>query len=124
METDLSSSLSGKIGELIAITKLTLNGYKIVSHNYITGKKTGAGEIDIIAQKNNLLAFIEVKKRRTIESASYSISAKQMSRITRGAEAFLKNNPQYRDFNIRFDAVLISKNLKFEHIIDAWRPEA
>ncbi len=124
MAIKLSSSLSGKCGELIAIAKLTLNGYKIISHNYITGKKTGAGEIDIIAQKGNLLAFVEVKKRSTIEAASYAISPKQQARIARGAEAFLKNNPQYNDFDIRFDAVLISKNLQSEHIADAWRPES
>ena len=111
---------AGKLAEFLACGLLKTKGYKIVARNYKTGKGTHAGEIDIIAKKDNLLVFVEVKKRKTLENAAYAISETQKSRIKKGAEAFLALNPQFENYDMRFDAILIAFPLDFQHIENAW----
>ena len=110
----------GKFAEFIALQYLRLKGYSLVACNYTTGRGTGAGEIDIIIKNQNTLVFIEVKKRQTLTDAAYAIQPKQQQRIRRGAEAFLASHPEYYDFNIRFDAILVESPFKIKHIENAF----
>ena len=110
----------GKFAEFMALQYLRLKGYALVSCNYVTGRGTGAGEVDIIVKNQTTLVFIEVKKRKDIATASYAIQPKQQQRIRRGAEAFLAHHPEYQNFDIRFDAVLIELPFKIEHIENAF----
>lgn len=112
--------ITGKMAEQLALMFLRLKGYSLVEHNHITGRGTGAGEIDLIVKKSHTLIFVEVKKRKDILTASYAIQPKQQQRIRRGAEAFLAQHPKYQNFDIRFDAVLIEHNLKILHIKNAF----
>ncbi|MDY6954501.1 MAG: YraN family protein, partial [Thermodesulfobacteriota bacterium] len=52
---------TGKRGEALALRALKKSGYKIVEQNY----RSKLGEIDIIAKEAGVLAFVEVKARRT-----------------------------------------------------------
>lgn len=113
-------NFSGKTAEFIALQYLRLKGYHLVEHNYVTGRGTGAGEVDIIIRNQNTLVFVEVKKRKTIEKAAYSITPKQIQRIRRGAEAFLARHKEFADFNVRFDAILVESMLKIQHIENAF----
>ena len=115
-----NSYKSGKIAEFVARNYLRLTGFRILAQNYITGRGTNAGEVDIIAARANLLVFVEVKKRSDLNKAAYAVSNRQQQRIIRGAEAFLQKNPQYAGYDCRFDAVLISFPLQIEHIKNAW----
>lgn len=110
----------GKFAEFMALQYLRLKGYSLVSCNYVTGRGTGAGEVDIIVKNQSTLVFIEVKKRKDISTASYAIQPKQQQRIRRAAEVFLAHHPEYQDFDIRFDAVLIELPFKIEHIENAF----
>ena len=112
----------GKLAEWIALFYLLIKGYKYVGKNYITGKGTHAGEVDLIVKQKNLLVFVEVKKRENIEKAAYAISERQKQRIVRGAEVFLQKNKQYDAFDIRFDAVLVEFPLEVKHVPSAWIP--
>ncbi len=111
---------SGHWAEYVALNYLRLKGWRKVAANYITGRGTGAGEIDLIVQKGHTLVFVEVKKRVSIENAAYAITIKQQERIRRAAESFLALNPQYADFDIRFDAVLVKLPLHIVHIENAF----
>lgn len=111
---------SGKTAEFIALQYLRLKGYHLVEHNYVTGKGTGAGEIDIIVCNQTTLVFVEVKKRKNLETAAYAITPQQTARIRRGAEAFLQKHKKYADFDIRFDAILVESLLKIRHIENAF----
>ncbi len=111
---------SGKTAEFAALQYLRLKGYHLVEHNYVTGRGTGAGEVDIIVKNQHTLVFVEVKKRQSLEKAAYAITPKQMQRIKRGAEAFLARHAEYADFDIRFDAVLVESLLKIRHIENAF----
>ena len=117
---DKTAYQSGKFAEFLARNFLRLKGWRIVAENYVTGRGTTAGEVDIIAAKGKQLIFVEVKKRQSIEKAAYAISPRQQQRIIRGAEAFLQKNPQFSGYDCRFDAILITLPLQIEHIENAW----
>ena len=71
--------------------------------------RSEAGEIDLIVQKDRLLVFVEVKARKTHDTAAASISQKQWLRIMASAELFVseKGFPPLTD--LRFDAALIDQ---------------
>ena len=116
----LSNNKSGYVAEFLARCLLRLKGYRILAKNYVTGRGTNAGELDIVALKGNTVIFIEVKKRRDLEEAAYAISENQKQRISRGAEAFLKHYLKYQNNDIRFDAILVKLPLEIRHIKNAW----
>lgn len=119
----MNHNQSGKLAELLAAMYFIVQGFWVVRRNFITGRGTGAGEIDLIVRRGKLLVFVEVKKRSDLERAAYAIAPEQQRRIWRAAENFIKNNPQYSDYNLRFDAFLVGKRLRCSHISDAWRCE-
>ena len=78
-------------------------GYVILHRNWCFGKK----EIDLIAQKNDVLVFIEVKTRSDI-GFSYpeeAVTARKQSYLKAAAEAFLDSLPYY--FKVQFDVVSV-----------------
>lgn len=116
----MANDLSGRTAEFITLQYLRLKGYALVACNYVTGRGTGAGEVDLIVQRFNTLVFVEVKKRKDLTTAAYSILPKQQERIRRAAEAFLATHPKYAEFDIRFDAVLVQTPFKIQHIENAF----
>lgn len=117
----MKADAKGYWAEFLARFLFRLKGYRIVAANYITGKRTGAGEIDFIARRQNVLVFVEVKQRSNIEKAAYSVFPEQQKRIWRAAENFISRHPSYAGFDIRFDVVLVSLPFKIRHIPDAFR---
>lgn len=114
---------SGKIAEFFARLLFIFKGYTILEKNFKTGKGFNIGEIDFIARKKKVIVFVEVKKRSSLENAAYAITENQKRRIIRGAEFFMKRYPQYKNLNIRFDAVLITFPYRFQHIKNAWQDD-
>jgi putative endonuclease len=87
---------------------LKRSNFSVLEQRY----KTPFGEIDIVACKNKVLHFVEVKCRTTLDKARNAISQKQIQRITRATLFFLSNFPQYeqQNFEIQFDAMFVSEN--------------
>ncbi len=106
----------GRRAEDLAIFWLRLKGYNILARNH----RSGAGEIDIIARKGRIVAFIEVKARRDPAIALEAI-ARQRPRLLRGAAAFLARRPDLALLSPRFDAMVVAHGRWPHHIIDAWR---
>lgn len=80
-------------------------GYKLLGRRV----KTPFGELDLIAQKNGLVIFVEVKTRSSIKEQNYEIvSPFQMSRIKKAAAWFLRKKP---DQAWRVDVFILSKNI-------------
>lgn len=107
---------SGHFAEKLASFWLKLKGYRLLAINYSGGKGTHAGEIDLIVCRGKMIAFVEVKKRQTLEQAAYAVQSVQQERIRRNAEAFLSRHSQYQNFDIRFDVILISFPFRFRHL--------
>ena len=95
----------GILGEIFAALILLCKGFWILKRRY----KTKCGEIDIIAKKGNLIAFVEVKFRQGVESSYMAITDKQLKRIQRASEIFFDRYPEYRENFRRYDIVLICK---------------
>ena len=110
----------GHLAEFLAQIYLNLHGYRLVRRNFVTGRGTTAGEIDLIMRRGHLLIFVEIKQRQSLDAAAYAISTAQKQRIIRGAQNFLKHNPQFIGYDMRFDAVLIKWPWRICHIKNAW----
>lgn len=107
----------GRRAEWLAHWYLRAKGYRIVATNV---RLTG-GEIDIVARKGRLLAFIEVKARRNLAEAAEAIRPQQQARIASAAADFMAGRPAYRDLDGRFDALLLAPGRLPRHVRDAWR---
>lgn len=83
--------------------------------------RTGVGELDLIAERNGLLAFIEVKARPTLAEAAFALGPRQRARIAASAEAWLAANPGHGAAGIRFDVILVAPD-GMRRIADAFRP--
>lgn len=93
----------GAIGEVIAARHLREKGYRILTGNY----HTRVGEIDIIAQDDRYIVFVEVKARD--EDALYTpreaVTRQKQQKIIRSAALFLERYPNERQ--PRFDVIEI-----------------
>lgn len=116
-----SNYKTGHFAEKVALALLLCKGYFPVAMNYVTGRGTGASEVDLIVKKTKTLVFVEVKKRKNLTTSAEAITSKSQQRIARAAQAFLRKHPAYQNYQIRFDAVLFQKSFWPHHIKDAWR---
>ena len=119
-ETGRKARTDGYKAEKAAALFLRLKGYKILERNFKPPRGTGAGEIDIIARKHNVIVFIEVKSRSSMDAAAEAVNEHVQARRIRGAEYFLTTRPDLADKEMRFDVILISPNRIPEHIQNAF----
>jgi putative endonuclease len=110
----------GERAERLAVLLLRLKGYRILERRFASASG-GRGEIDIIARRGSVIAFIEVKARADLDQAAFSLSARQRQRLLRGAEAYIAQRPHLARFSLRFDAWLAAPRCWPRHLIDAWR---
>lgn len=95
---------SGKQGEQLAEEYLLQHQYTVLHRNW----RDSYHEIDIIALKNNVLHFVEVKLRssKNFGMPEENVTRKKFRFLTRAAEAFLFQHPQYKQ--IQFDILSIN----------------
>ncbi len=76
----------------------------------LLGQRTriGGSEIDMIFRDANQTVFVEVKARRTLADAAYSVSPRQSARLALAAQAWLEREGRQGD-DIRFDVVLVDR---------------
>lgn len=109
----------GRRAERLAAWWLRLKGYRILTQDF----RSPVGEIDLIARRGRVLAFIEVKARPSHAEAGAAIGKGQRARIQRATATFLQQRPEFSTLDLRFDALLIAPGRWPRHIMDAWRPE-
>ena len=93
----------GAEGETRAAEYLMRRGYRIVARNV----RAGGVEMDLVAQRGALLAFVEVKTRRSRDFGrpEDAVDARKRRRLIRGAAAWLHENRQ-RSRRVRFDVIV------------------
>ena len=99
-----------------AVWRLRLAGYSILERRY----KTRLGEIDIVARRRNLVAFVEVKARASLDEAAYAVTPRQRLRIIAAAQAWLMAHPEHGEYEMRFDVVLIAPRRLPRHLLAAF----
>jgi putative endonuclease len=109
----------GKLGEEMAVEYLQKDGYIILETNWTFQK----AEIDILAQKENILAVIEVKTRSSIEFGLPQdfVKPKKIQLLVKAVDAYVSKKDI--DVNVRFDIIAIHKEGKsfvIEHLIEAF----
>ncbi|MBO0342372.1 MAG: YraN family protein [Bacteroidota bacterium] len=109
----------GKLGEQKAVDFLKASGYIIKVRNY----RYLNAEVDIIAEKDNILAVVEVKSRNKgfLEDISNVISPKKIKLLTLAANHYLEEINT--DLEVRFDVITVVKNsndYEIEHFENAF----
>ena len=101
---------SGVWGEIYTARYLRDNGYKIITSNY----SCRFGEIDLIAQKNGVLCFVEVKTRdeNSLTRPADAVDEGKQSRITATAENFIVFSGIQEDMRFDVCEVLLDGNMK------------
>ncbi|OYU89193.1 MAG: YraN family protein [Bradyrhizobiaceae bacterium PARB1] len=107
---------TGLSAESRASAMLLAKGYRILARRF----RTPHGEIDIVARKRNLIAFVEVKARDTLDDAAYAVTPQQQVRISNAAQGWLVAHPEHADFDMRFDVILIAPKHLPRHLLAAF----
>jgi len=117
------STEKGRLAEEQAALFLQKKGYDILARNV----RGGRGELDIVAQKDDVIAFVEVKAHRQRTSSLQAMTHDKCSRLRSAAMAWLGKHPKASSLSCRFDFIMVSpaQGLKcwasIEHIQDAFR---
>jgi len=96
------SRAKGNIAEEKGVEYLLQNGFGVIEKNFYSR----FGEIDIVAIKDGVLHFIEVKSALDYEAAINNITKTKLSRIIKTAQIYMKKNSLDIDFSI--DAIIIT----------------
>jgi putative endonuclease len=108
---------TGRAAEAAAVEALERVGWTILGRRI----RTEAGELDLIAERAGLLAFIEVKARPSLSEAAYALGPRQRARLMAAAECWLAENPGAGSAGIRFDILLVAADFTVRRIADAFR---
>ncbi len=85
--------------------------------------RTPVGEVDAIAERDGLLAFIEVKARPDLATAAAALGLRQRARLLAAAEIVLAEHPDWGRAGVRFDVLLVDAAGRVRRIADAFRQE-
>ena len=107
---------AGLSAESRAAAYLMAKGYRILAKRF----RTPHGEIDIVAKRRSLLAFVEVKARASLDEAAFAVTPRQQARIINAAQAWLVAHPEHAEFELRFDAILIAPRHLPRHVLAAF----
>ncbi len=109
----------GSYGEKMAVKYLIINNYAIKHVNF----RCKLGEIDIIAEKDNIIVFIEVKTRKN-KKYGYpceSVTKRKQQKIIKTAQFYINKN-NVKDKQFRFDVIEIfmGNSNNINHICNAF----
>lgn len=106
----------GRGAEALACWYLRLKGWRILARR----ARVPGGEVDIVARRGEVLAFIEVKARATAEAAAFSLDDWRLRRVAVAAERLA---PRYMRANddVRIDALFIVPGRWPRHLPDVWQ---
>lgn len=116
-------------GEKMAADMLTAEGYTILHLNW--RPEHGRQEVDIIAQTEELIVFVEVKTRTSCafgDPEEY-VSPAKIKNLSSAAKAFFMQSDRYGSFTIRFDVVAVvlgpcqHKLVSYRHMTNAFQSE-
>ena len=101
----MNTKIIGDSGENRASAYLKSQGYEILERNF----RTKTGEIDIIAVKNDIIVFVEVKTlpNGTIDMIQRELNYQKQKRILKTSKCFLLKHRQYSNSYKRFDVIVI-----------------
>ena len=110
----------GERSEAAAADFLFAGGYRILARNF----SAPGGEVDIVAAREGVIAFVEVKARAEVEAALASITPAKRRRLSRAVATWVARNPWAgQGWTLRADAVVLDASRPPLHIEDAFALE-
>ncbi len=107
---------SGRRAEWLAALWLLAKGYRILGFRL----KTQQGEIDLLVQRGEVLAAVEVKTRASLETALEAVSLQQRQRLRRALTSFAARRDALKTARIRLDLMALAPGRFPRHIPGAW----
>lgn len=112
-----AARLSGRRAEVWAAVWLMLKGYRILGFRL----KTPQAEIDLLAQKGQVLAVVEVKSRTSLAAALEAVGHDQRERLRRAGRTLAARRPALQNAAVRLDLIALAPGRLPRHSPDAWR---
>ena len=109
----------GRGAETIACWYLRMKGWRILARRV----RVHGGEVDIIARRRHVLAFVEVKARATEEAAGVSLDEWRLRRVVAAAERLASRYMRAGD-DIRIDAIYVVPGRLPIHLADVWQGDS
>ena len=106
----------GRHGEWLAAWVLRFKGYRIREMRV----KTKVGEIDIVAERFGVTAFVEVKTRTRATGDFDPLLAVDRGRIIRAAHMYVARHPAIAERTLRFDIILLAPGKWPRHLVNAF----
>ena len=108
-----SHNQTGTTGEVMAVKHLAEKGFEILHQNW----RHSHWEVDIIASKDGILHFIEVKTRRTKKFGhpEDSVSKKKIQNLINASEEYLYQFPEWKRIQFNILSITILKNEPVEY---------
>ncbi|MDR3536914.1 MAG: YraN family protein [Acetobacteraceae bacterium] len=110
----------GISAEAAAAAALVADGWTIRAARL----RTKAGEIDLVAERDGLLAIVEVKARLRLADAATALTVRQQTRLLAAADIILTDHPDWGEAGVRFDLLVVDAAGRVRRIADAFRLEA
>jgi len=111
----LAAEKRGRQGERLAGWWLRLKGWSIVARRV----RTPVGEIDMIARRGSMVAFVEVKSRKTGQALDESIDERRLARVAAAAESLAAIYMKPGD-DMRIDVILLAPGRAPRHLENVW----
>ncbi|MBP7702224.1 MAG: YraN family protein [Phenylobacterium sp.] len=108
---------AGRRAEVWAALWLMAKGYRILGFRL----RTPQGEIDLLAQRGQVLAVVEVKQRATLQAALEAVSETQRERLQRAGRAIAARRPSLQNMAVRIDLIALAPGRLPVHAPDAWK---
>lgn len=105
----------GRNAERLAALWLRLHGWQILAQR----ARVPGGEVDLVARRGKVLAFVEVKARATAEAADFSLDHYRLMRVAAAAERLAPRFMRAGD-DLRIDAVYIVPRRLPRHVANVW----
>jgi putative endonuclease len=109
----------GVRAEHAACAALARDGWAVLARRL----RTEAGELDVLAERDGILAIVEVKARATLADAAAALSQRQQARLLAAAEIVLAAHPDWGVNGVRFDLMAVDEAGAVRRISDAFRVE-
>jgi putative endonuclease len=106
----------GLQAEWLAAAWLLLKGYRILARRF----SVAGGEIDIVARRRDVVAFVEVKARPGLDEAAMAISEVKRRKMSQAARVWVTRNSWAMDATLRGDAVFVAPGRLPRHLPAAY----